>query len=217
MTQIFTSVGSSLPPTPEMETDIVRATQHIYRRLVDAMSHPGQTWQLIRHPYMSMEQNPNPTWIASVLLTLVDHETTLHVVPYPDSTDLRNVMTRRTRAAEVALSDADFLAADVASFDPETITAMKRGSLDYPDDGATLVLQVKSLSTTEGPSIALSGPGIKGEYIRPLGDLSTGLIAARNEVTHDYPLGIDVIVVDRSGLVMALPRTTSISVRDGGN
>lgn len=217
MTRSSPPVGSSLPPTPDMETDVVRATQHIYRRLVDAMSHPGQLWQLIPHPHTSIEQNPNPTWIASVLLTLVDHEMTLHVVQSADSTDLRNIMTRRTRATEVPISEADFVAAEIASFDAETSTGMKRGTFDYPDDGATLVLQVESLTASGGPSIALTGPGVKGELIRPLGDLTTGFIAARNEVTHDYPLGIDVIVVDRRGLVMALPRTTSISVRDGGN
>lgn len=217
MTQFPTPVGSSLPPTPEMETDIVRATQHIYRRLVDAMSHPGHRWQLIPHPLMSIEQNQNPTWMASVLLTLVDHEMTLHVVESADSTDLRNIMTRRTRATEVPMSEADFVAADMASFDPDSMTTMKRGTLDYPDDGASIVLQVESLTATGGPSIALTGPGVKGEVVLPLGELTTGFIAARNEVTQDYPLGIDVIVVDRSGLVMALPRTTSVSVRDGGN
>lgn len=210
------TVGSSLAPTQEMETDAIRAMQHIYRRLLDAMSHPGQVWQLIKHPHLRAESPIEADWMASLVMTLVDHEVSLHVVDAPLFNGMQDVVSRRTRVQITTIEAADFVVADVARFDADLVASIKIGSLDYPNDGATLVLQVGDLNTVAGPTMVLTGPGVNESHKRPLGDLTTGILAARNAATADYPLGIDLIVIDRSGRVMALPRTTVIAIRDGG-
>ncbi len=216
MTQTSQQMGSSLAPTSEMTHDAVRASQHIYRRLLDAMSHPGKTWQIIRHPYLENEAPIKAEWMASVVTTLVDHEVSLHVIDSPAFDGLEDVIGRRTRVQRAGIDAADFVVADVNSFDDSQIAAIKIGDLDYPNDGATLLIQVESLDATDGPSLELSGPGIRDSRQVPFGQLTTGFIAARNQATADYPLGIDVIVVDQAGKIMAFPRTTVISVKDGG-
>lgn len=59
-------------------------------------------------------------------------------------------------------------------------------------------------------SFVLTGPGIETEralVVEAVGDW----VAARNDRGHEYPLGIDLILVDGAGGVVALPRTTRIT------
>ena len=209
-------VGSSLPPTPDMHTDAVRASQHIYRRLLDAMSHPGYVWSIVRHPLLQDDIERGTDWLASIAMTLVDHEVSMHIVDSPAFTNLHDVIVRRTCVEIAPVSEADFILAEINNFDADLIGEMKIGTLDYPNDGATLILQIESLSSNDGPSMTLSGPGVNGSFSRPLGDLTVGVIATRNQATSGYPLGIDAIIVDRHGQIMAFPRTTRISISDRG-
>lgn len=213
----FPAVGASLPPTQAMEHDAVRASQHIYRVLLDAISHPGQVWKLISHPHIAIERNLPYPWLASVLMALVDHEVSLHVVPAPSIDVMQEALARRTRVKSTALTRADFVAADARHFSPQLLLDMNAGSLDYPDDGATIVLQVESLVANHGAMLTFTGPGINGEISRAGGDLTPELLNTRNRVVRDYPLGIDMFIVDRNGQVMAIPRTTTIAIQEGGN
>ena len=207
--------GAALPPTPDMAHDPVRATQHIYRVLLDALSNPGITVPLVQHPHLAQEQALSQPWLASVLLTLVDHETSLAVLPFPGHQLLVDAVQRRTRVEMTTVEVADFVVAEVASIPAGLPLHMNHGTLDYPNDGATLLLGTGAGLRSSGQELELSGPGIDGRRTLPLGEIPTELIEARNEAVSDYPLGIDLFLVDAGGTVTGLPRTTAVVIRDG--
>lgn len=207
--------GAALPPTSLMTADPVRATQHIYRVLLDALAHPGIAYPLIRHPHLALEAEPPHPWLASAALTMLDHETSLAAVPFPGHDALVDVIQRRTQVTMTAVEDADFVVAELASTPAELPLRMKRGTLDYPNDGATLLIGVDAAPGQNGHAIEITGPGIDGRGALPPSQLPLDLLAARNEAVADYPLGIDMFLFDREGHVIGLPRTTTVVIREG--
>ena len=108
--------------------------------------------------------------------------------------------------------DADFLLALHGGSNGFALRA-RRGRLDYPDQGATILYLVEQLAEgTPASGIKLSGPGIrKFAYPRIVGLVEQELDQLR-QANADYPLGIDAIFIDRTGQLMCLPRSTRIGV-----
>jgi alpha-D-ribose 1-methylphosphonate 5-triphosphate synthase subunit PhnH len=79
------------------------------------------------------------------------------------------------------------------------------GTLEEPWRGATLILEVSRLS--EGGEVLLEGPGIASRSALGVEGLETGWLSLRAERCAEYPLGLDLILVDRDGRLAALPRT----------
>ena len=91
------------------------------------------------------------------------------------------------------------------------------GTLTDPHLGATVVLEVEELEADppEGrPALTLRGPGI--EVSRRLsGVWRPDWPTTRNVKTAEFPLGIDLFLVDRRGSTSALPRTTQMELGSG--
>jgi alpha-D-ribose 1-methylphosphonate 5-triphosphate synthase subunit PhnH len=95
---------------------------------------------------------------------------------------------------------------------------LRTGSFDYPDDAATLIVQVPSLDQAEGDlTLSLEGPGVPGRRLLKLGGIDAGFFAAREQANRHYPIGIDLILIDQEGRIAGLPRTTQISIVTGAN
>jgi len=89
---------------------------------------------------------------------------------------------------------------------------MRRGTLEDPHLGATAIYRVLRLST-EGPvTLALSGPGIYGLATLGVEGLSVSEVKTIRESRSEYPRGVDVYLVDETGLVVGLPRSTQLEV-----
>jgi alpha-D-ribose 1-methylphosphonate 5-triphosphate synthase subunit PhnH len=211
------SPGAARAGTDATTRDPVRASQHVFRVTLDALGNPGSVQHLIVHPRLLAEDAIVNPYVASVLLTLLDHEVTLHVAPGPDApglAGLADLMVRRTRTTLVDAGSADFAVATSASLEPGLPETLRRGSLEYPDDGATLVVDVPSLDQAEAGSLelTLAGPGIESVRRLRLAGLPAAFFHARNRAVAHYPTGIDVVLIDRTGRLVGLPRTTGISI-----
>lgn len=208
------AIGAARPASPMSRQDPVRASQHLFRLTLDALANPGTVQQLIIHPRLLAENAVPRPYLASVLLTLLDHEVTLHVAPGPATDDLAGLMVRRTRTTLVDAGSADFAVAEAASLEPGLPETLRRGSLEYPDDGATLVIDVPSLDQTEAGTLelTLAGPGIESVRRLRLGGLAAAVFHARNRAVANYPMGIDLLLIDAAGRMVGLPRTTGISI-----
>ena len=198
----------SAPPA-----DPIRAAQQTFRRVLDALARPGDIQQLDPHPALmaAFPDQPRLVWPATLLLMLVDHEVSLAVTTVADGDALERVVRRRTRVAAAPVESADTVVCDGPSLTPDLITALKRGSLAYPDDGATLLILTDDRATSDAPPVTLSGPGIDGAIRTSLPGLSPDLLAARDEAIAHYPMGIDLLLLDRAGRLLGLPRTTTIT------
>lgn len=207
-----TSLSNSLQTSAmfQVALDPIADTQAIFRVALNALSWPGSIRQL---PVRAEGAPVNP-WAAGLLITLLDHEVALAVDAFPGSEGLETFVRQRTNAAAAGPSGADFVLASADTVAPELPLRLTAGSLDYPDDGATLVLLVNALGEREkaGLRLGLAGPGVpEGHDLRVAG-LQAELIEARNQAVAGYPCGIDLMLVDAGGRFAALPRSTRISI-----
>ncbi len=171
----------------------------VYRAVLSAMARPGTVQQL---PAAAADQP-----LLDVLRALLDHEASFHVVL--DEALGREIRTV-TGSPPAPLDRADFV------IFPEggsggLVRSLKRGSLEYPDEGASALYQVRGLHPNGG-AVVLRGPGIRDRsspWIEGLADEEPALLA---DVNREFPLGVDSIFLDPGGRLLCLPRSTRIEV-----
>ncbi len=167
--------------------------QALFRRILDVAARPGQIADL------GDLLDGRPAALAA-LATFCDNTQTL--------ADLTGTLS----ATDLAFLDVSKAAAEQAGFILAAGTGTpgftpRLGTLDTPEDGATVVVIVDSL--TDGAALTLTGPGIKGTVtISPKG-LADGWLTARARWCADFPMGMDLVLADATRLVV-LPRTTKI-------
>jgi alpha-D-ribose 1-methylphosphonate 5-triphosphate synthase subunit PhnH len=189
----------------------VRDTQRTFRVVLDAMARPGTVKQL---PVAARDAPVNP-WLAAVLVTLVDHEVSLAVEPFDGADLLERFVRQRTAVASASAERADFVVAASDRLDPSLPLRLRQGTLAYPNDSATLLILVPTLdwaaSADDRVGLSLSGPGVPSGHVFTVAGLAPALFEARDEAA-EYPCGIDLLLVDPSGRVAALPRSTAIQI-----
>jgi len=180
-------------------TTIIR--QHsIFRVLLQAMSHPGKVYRL-------PEVTGTRQSVVAVLSSLIDNEVGCTVIGDPE---LEEVIGRRTGCRSVAPADADYLVICPAA-GGDHLAGCRRGSLSYPDRGATAIYLVDELEEGKG-DIILSGPGVDGTARLRIQGLPTGEVHRLMAVNSEFPLGVDAVFVDDSGRVACIPRSSRIKV-----
>ena len=186
--------------------DTVFQSQGAFRAIMQAMARPGKAQALdcpvAPPPVLSRE-------LATVALTLCDHETRIWLAPTLRTGAVTKWLAFHAGAPVVEDPDeAAFAFADGAAALPP-LTSFPRGTAEYPDRGATIVVGAEGLAG--GPAVRLSGPGL--EF--PLTFAPAGLPAAfwreLLATRSSYPLGLDLLFV-ADGQVAGLPRSTRIEI-----
>ncbi|WP_299898389.1 phosphonate C-P lyase system protein PhnH [uncultured Ruegeria sp.] len=144
---------------------------------------------------------PAPLSVAAgtLILTLCDAETNVHLAGEADTDAVREWLTFHTGARMVAAEEADFALGTWDVLGP--LDTYRIGTLEYPDHSATLIVECKRL---EQNGAVLSGPGI-----RDTAQLSLPDAAALQSNAPLYPLGCDFFLTCGEA-VAALPRSTQI-------
>lgn len=183
-----------------METLFV--TQSIYRTLLDVMSRPGSVGTFVESAVVFDDDE-----LLAVAATLLDQEVK-HTV-FGDEL-LADKIGEVTGSKPVPVERADYIF--VAGRHGEgRIGEAQRGSLSYPDQGATVIYRVEHLrEVAETPKLVLRGPGIDGERRPTIEGISIAELRLLSDINEGYPLGVDALFVDSSRRVMALPRSTQI-------
>jgi len=184
--------------------DPVFGSQSAFRGVLEAMSRPGRVVTLSCLPPAPEPLDPAT---AALALTLLDFDTPLWLDQAATSEAVTGYLkfhcgcpvTNEPGAARFAII------ADAAKLPP--LDAFDAGNDLYPDQSATLILQVKSV--TGGPRLRLTGPGIKRDARASVDGLPAGFLDqwARNRVL--YPLGVDMILTCGEA-VLGLPRSTEL-------
>jgi alpha-D-ribose 1-methylphosphonate 5-triphosphate synthase subunit PhnH len=171
---------------------------HAFRAIMTAMARPGEIGAV------RGAKPPAPLSVAAgvVLLTLCDPETPLYLAPGFDTAELRDWITFHTGAPFVGPKAAMFA---LGEWEDLPLTEFSRGTAEYPDRSATLIVEMAELSST---GAILRGPGIerRGRFMLP--DVEVFQDNARL-----FPLGLDFIFTSGERLA-ALPRTTKVSAAD---
>jgi len=173
-----------------MEANI---TQKAFSSLLQAMSRPGSVYPMPGNAMMS------------ALHALLDNEVTCHVV---GDYRLEEEIRAGTCCNMAGLEDADFIVIPCGDCGGNLSDA-KRGTLDYPDKGATVVFGVHAFGT--GLRIRLRGPGIDGENVVSVDGWSADHASELSGINAEFPLGVDCILLDGSN-VMCIPRSARLEV-----
>jgi alpha-D-ribose 1-methylphosphonate 5-triphosphate synthase subunit PhnH len=188
-----------------MRLDPVHDLQAVFRLLMSAMASPGSIRDITPYVEKIDIDAPIAKPMLAIALTLFDAETSFSLCQKQNEF-AEAAISRITSARPAKTENADFvLAVEGSSGLSRIITTARSGTLIDPHLGATLIIQSDKLCT--GGEIRLTGPGLASEVFIDTG-LGNEWLSARAEKNREYPLGIDIIIVDRSGLVTALPRTT---------
>jgi alpha-D-ribose 1-methylphosphonate 5-triphosphate synthase subunit PhnH len=193
--------------------DQVFDAQEHYRILLDAMARPGTINVL---PRMSLTTPPALTGAAALVgFSLLNADVSF----YADG-EAADVVTRylvvNTAARPESSEKADFVfAAGTAS--AALLADMKKGTLPYPDEGATLVASVEALASEEQAlggkpylALTLEGPGIRGKKTLFVTGLVSELVAGLQQCNQEFPLGIDLILTDPGHRIACIPRSSRV-------
>jgi alpha-D-ribose 1-methylphosphonate 5-triphosphate synthase subunit PhnH len=181
--------------------DKVFDSQRVFRCLLQATASPGKLFTL---PPVGSEA------LEAVAIALLDHEVAFCAAG-PRAGELEKRVSRTTGARAVPVPEADF--ALVSGGDSGgAVLDLKRGSLERPETGATAIYAVGRLSGAGPLTFELYGPGVPGTRTLGVADLSPAEARSIRENRSDYPLGVDVYLVDEAGRIASLPRSTRLEV-----
>ncbi len=199
-------------------------SQHVFRCVLEALSHPGRA---VRVEHDAGTPTVGHSASAAVLLALLDSECSLWLSPRladGDAGQWLRFHTGCTLAADAA--DARFAWVAAGDAVPQ-LAALQQGSDPYPDQSATCVIDVHSMAADEvvqGESasvmldeaseesvegLQLTGPGIEHARLLRVAGLPanfTGEWAANHAV---FPRGVDLLLATATH-VAGLPRTTRV-------
>ncbi len=192
--------------------DQVFDAQKHYRTLLQSTARPGTIGQLDD----ALVEIPLQLNRASALiaLTLLSADISFHVSEGADAA--KEFLRRETLARPAAADEADFLFVTDAGR-TEELDRAKQGVLAYPEQGATVVVQVTALSPAPMPGglrLALSGPGIEAEAVVYVLGAPERLFEILRKRNAEFPLGVDAYLtcdsLSAGPCVLGLPRTTRI-------
>jgi alpha-D-ribose 1-methylphosphonate 5-triphosphate synthase subunit PhnH len=166
-----------------------------FRQILEAMARPGT----IRQVTGAAPPAPLSVAAGTVLLTLVDPTTRLHLAGAADCADVRDWVAFHLGAPLASAEAADFALGTWDALQP--ISRFRIGQPDYPDRSATLIVEMDRL-VPHGP--ALAGPGI--ELVTWLNLPETAAFRANRAC---FPLGFDTILTAGDRLA-GLPRSTRV-------
>ncbi|MEO0745926.1 MAG: phosphonate C-P lyase system protein PhnH [Pseudomonadota bacterium] len=176
-------------------TDPPQDAAQAFRGIMQAMARPGQI------ETVGGVQPPASLSVAAatLLLTLCDPDTGLHLAGTCDTPAVRGWITFHTGAPFVAAADATFV---LGAWDDIDLSVLPIGTPEYPDRSATVIVEVPDLAHT---GATLRGPGIK--------DSATLNLPAITAFQHNaalFPLGLDFFFTSGAALA-ALPRSTKVT------
>jgi alpha-D-ribose 1-methylphosphonate 5-triphosphate synthase subunit PhnH len=82
-----------------------------------------------------------------------------------------------------------------------------QGDPSYPDQSATVIIQVESLSNLQGTR--LKGPGIESEIRLHATGINRAFWTELKQNNEQFPLGVDVLLVSPAA-ICGLPRTVEV-------
>lgn len=183
-------------------------TQDVYRSLLDCMARPGKI-NRINHADCGLSLSFS-NYILGIAITLLDQEVTFNI--FGDISNSSGQLQMYTKSRPSSIENCDYFIVNGGGiFD---IHRLKRGSLKFPDESATVICQVRQVlsGTAIRPGaikMGLQGPGIHDKQTLYVDGLNKEMMEPWQECNSEFPLGIDWILVDLTGQLSCIPRSTN--------
>lgn len=188
--------------------DYVHDIQSTYRKVLECFSYPGRILSLKEELQDYEGEEGSFCGTQAFMRMLLDSDVSFHIV---DNKEVGNKISQITYSKQKALGEADyvFLLANENHMLDKVIEAVKLGTLQNPHLGATIVVECEHIGNKE--ELVLNGPGIKSQNYVSF-EMGDAWITARNEKNREYPLGVDMVFIDKENRLVALPRTTQVGM-----
>jgi alpha-D-ribose 1-methylphosphonate 5-triphosphate synthase subunit PhnH len=181
-----------------------------FRILLNAMAHPGTIYA-----FQKMELTPpNNINLASVCIgfALLNADVSF-AVQNENEVEITQYIALNTGASIATLDQTDYLFI-TGNAAPSCIESLKIGTLPYPENSATLIIDVNHLSSSPSENtlaIELSGPGIENTTTLYINGLSSTLLKTIQDQNTEFPLGLDIMLTDQNNQLACIPRSSKIS------
>jgi len=184
--------------------DPVHELQGVFRKLVKGFSYPGTIHNAAQETVLHDFAFDLGDLSLVLGLMLMDAETSFAC----NNPHAALLLSRLSYARQQAVKDADFIFTDGTEAGFAAVIEQARcGTLIDPHDSATIITLTGGFADNQ--QYSLRGPGIQtSRTISPV--LHEGWLAAFSEKNREFPLGVDLILVNREHHLMVLPRTTII-------
>ena len=189
--------------------DFVHDGQKVFRSLLDAVANPGELKQIGQQ---SGKFEGNYGVLLALGCTLLDNEEKMFVEKNPALAAELHSLTL-SREADLDRADYLFLSSEMnyGSME-ELLRTVKHGTYADPQDSATILLFCGSVEGEE--QMILTGPGIKDERCVEVSAYVKKVIALRNRLNIEYPLGVDLVFTDKEGTILGIPRLVKIKEQE---
>lgn len=192
--------------------DPVFDSQRVFRTVLDALSHPGTICNIA-----SDNASPAPLMpaTAALCLALLDFESRVWLQPEARDSTADSALHRYLRFHCGCPIAADSRSAHFAIVhDAEALPSLNTfhpGDAVFPDRSTTVIIQVSKLvsDATGQNTVTLRGPGIRDTSSFACAGLPLRFWQEWRENAEQFPLGVDVILVDGKRMV-GLPRTVQV-------
>jgi len=187
-----------------------------FRIILNAMAHPGTIYA-----FQKMELTPpNNMNLASVFIgfALMNADVSF-AVQNDNEVEITQYLALNTGASIATLAQTDYLFT-TGNASPSSIESLKTGTLSYPENSATIIIDVIQLSPSPDENtlaIELSGPGIETTTTLYINGLSSTLLNAIQEQNTEFPLGLDIMLTDQNNQLACIPRSSKISFPSTSN
>ena len=209
-----------MQPTIDSQNRLVLYTQKTFRNILDSMARPGKILHLERFPLSDEAVPDHQACLTGLGFTLFDVEVSFYINNPASFGNLSSDLIFHTHSRLEPLEEANFIFLTAAD-EPELLSRVKRGNLEYPDCGSTVIVSIDYLSVEQsapgpgGLELHLKGPGILDETVLYTGGITPDHLRVLAEVNAEYPLGIDLILVSGTQFT-CLPRLVTIDARRKG-
>lgn len=198
-------------------------TQRAFRCVLDAFAHPGTVHEMALGPEAAHPALPASLDASLELLTrlFVDQAVTFCVAD-SEADAAAAYLASETHARRVPLRDADFVVVPAradAQTTCEAVAEACRGTLASPEKGATVLMGCARLADAPESGevaepavhvVALRGPGVERENRFAVDRVDW--VRAREARGDEFPCGIEIVLVDPDGRIVAIPRSSSATL-----
>jgi alpha-D-ribose 1-methylphosphonate 5-triphosphate synthase subunit PhnH len=194
----------------ELNYDIVFDAQEHFRLLLDSMSRPGKI-----NAFPPVDILPPDGLSHAAALTgfaLLNPDATYFIAgENQEAIGEYLLINTASQQAEISIADYVFIP---AGYFGEDLYQARTGTPTYPEDSATFIVDCELISAqphSQSLKLTLRGPGVNGEAEVFVSGLNASLLEFVKEQNAEYPLGLDLIIVDNYNNVIGIPRSNKFS------
>jgi len=216
-------MGEQLKEVSTAGIQDIHRIQRSFRSVMNASARPGKVFAMARPEEGSSQHFGVDISLAILVKMFIDQAVSFCVVS-TEAPSIAKAIQSETHASLAPFESAAFLVIPQAkngSLSDAAIESAYGGNLHSPETGASILLGCEYLASQEEEEeelgsedtlywVSVEGPGIQDSHVFGIDCLNW--LWARQRRKDEFPCGIEIILVDRRGRVVVIPRTSFLSV-----